>query len=98
MCVIYICIHAYSIYLHMHTLHTRLIQPYTISGKTQLTLPLATSEERKWVAEGQGWEADFSLHNTSYLLALNFVQLLSIEKEILKQAAIRHASSSSPSH
>lgn len=81
----------------MHTLHTRLIQSYTISGKTQLILPLATSAEGKWVAEGQGREADFSLQNTSYFLALNFVQL-SIEKEILKQAAIRHASSSSPSH
>lgn len=98
MYIIYICIHAYSIDLHMHILHTRLIQFYTISGKTPLTLPLATSEEGKWVAEGQGWETDFSLHDTLYFLALHFVQLLSLEKENLKQAAIRHASSSSPSH
>lgn len=88
-CLLYTPAHAYT----AHTVYTILYYFW----KDTLTLPLATSEEGTWVAEGQGWEADFSLHNTLCFLALNFVQL-SIGKEILKQAAIRHASSSSPSH
>lgn len=65
MCVCYLYLSSFLLYIPAHAYIT--YTAYTVLyyfWKDTVTLPLATSEEGKWVAEGQGWEADFSLHNT----------------------------------